>query len=111
MKSAFVVITFTLAAGVGLAAGQQARTFTGVISDSMCKHDHAMMKVTPESKCVTECIKASKDVKYSLLVGKKDYTLNDRGKPAQFAGQKVTVKGVLQVKTNVIEVESIKPAR
>lgn len=39
------------------------------------------------------------------------YTLSDREKPAKFAGQKVRVKGVLQAKTNLIEVESIEPVR
>ena len=39
------------------------------------------------------------------------YTLSEREKPAKFAGQKVRVKGVLQAKTDVIDVESIEPVR
>lgn len=110
MKTALVVLTFALTAGIGL-AGQQSRTFTGVISDSMCLRDHAMMKVTPHSKCVNDCIKASKDIKYTLLVGKDTYTLSDREKPAKFAAQNVKVTGVLNAKTKVIEVASIEPAK
>lgn len=110
MKTALVALTFTLAAGIGLGA-QQSRTFTGVISDSMCLRDHTAMKVTPDSKCVTECVKASKEIRYSLLVGKNAYTLDDREKPAKFAGQKVRVTGVLQPKAKLIEVASIEPAR
>ena len=110
MKTVLMALTLTLAAGVGF-AGQQYRTFTGVISDSMCMQDHAAMKVSPISKCVNDCVKASKDIRYSLIAGKNAYTLSDREKPGQFAGQKVRVKGVLDAKTNVIEVESIEPAR
>jgi hypothetical protein len=110
MKTAFIALALTLTTGVGF-AGQQSRTFTGVISDSMCLRDHTAMKVSPVSKCVNDCVKASKDIRYSLIAGKNAYTLSDREKPARFAGQKVSVKGVLQAKTNVIEVESIEPAR
>ncbi len=38
-----------------LVAGAAWQTFTGVITDSMCGKDHAMMKVTPDSKCVGMC--------------------------------------------------------
>lgn len=110
MKTAVVALTLTLMPGIGL-TGQQSRTFTGVISDSMCLRDHTMMKVTPVSKCVNECVKASKDIRYSLIPEKGDaYTLRDREKPARFAGLKVRVKGVLNAKTKVIEVESIESA-
>jgi hypothetical protein len=43
MKTALVALTLTLMAGAGLAE-PQSRTFTGVISDSMCLRDHAAMK-------------------------------------------------------------------
>jgi hypothetical protein len=45
-----------------------AGTFTGVVTDSMCGMDHAMMKVTPDSKCVMECVKAGS--KYAIFDGK-----------------------------------------
>jgi hypothetical protein len=110
MKIALVALTLTLTAGAGF-AGQRSRTFTGVISDSMCLRDHAAMKVSPISKCVNDCVKASKDIRYSLIAGKNAYTLRDREKPARFAGQTVKVTGVLRGKTNVIDVESIEPVR
>lgn len=110
MKIALIALTLTLTAGAGF-AGQQSRTFTGVVSDSMCMRDHAAMKVTPVSKCVNDCVKASKDIRYTLIAGKNAYTLGDREKPAKFAGQKVKVTGVLREKTNVLEVESIEPVR
>jgi hypothetical protein len=43
------------------------QTFTGVITDTMCGKDHAMMKVAPDSKCAMECVKGDKDTKYALF--------------------------------------------
>jgi hypothetical protein len=93
------------------AATSESRAFTGTISDSMCVRDHAAMNVDPVEECVRECIRHSKDVKYVLLHGEHAYTLSDQETPAKFAGQKVTVKGVLYTKTNVIKVESIEAAK
>jgi len=83
------------------------RTFTGVITDSMCGKDHAMMNVKPDSKCVTECVKSGS--KYALIVGDEVYELSDRKAPEKFAAQKVTVKGTLNGKT--IQVQSIAAAK
>ena len=73
-----------------------------------------MMKVSPDSKCVNDCVKASKDIRYTLISGKNVYaldTLDKREKAATLAGEKMRVRGVLHEKTNVIEVDSIEPAR
>ncbi len=93
------------------AAPSESRTFTGVIGDSMCVRDHAAMKIAPEDKCVRDCVKHSSDVKYILLTKDKHYILSDQAAPEKFAGQKVTVKGVLYEKTGIIKVESIEAAR
>jgi hypothetical protein len=82
-----------------------AGTFTGVVSDSMCGKDHAMMKATPDSKCVTECVKGGS--KYALFDGKNVYTLSDQKTPEQFAGQKVRISGTLYEKTKILKVDSI----
>jgi len=72
-----------------LVAGAASQAFTGVITDSMCGKDHAMMKVAPDSKCVQECVKQG--AKYALFDGKISYVLSDQLTPQQFAGQKVKV--------------------
>ncbi len=89
----------------GLAAGAATQTFTGVITDSMCGKDHAMMKVSPDSKCVMECVKSGS--KYALYDGKNVYVLSDQKTPEQFAGKKVKVTGTLFEKTKILQVESI----
>ena len=86
-----------------------AQTFTGVVTDQMCGKDHAMMKVSPEAKCVVECVKAGS--KYALLVGDKVYVLSDQQTPAKFAAKKVKVTGTLTEKTNTIKVDSMVEAK
>ncbi len=88
-----------------LVAGAASQTFTGVITDSMCGKDHAMMKVSPDAKCVRECAKSGS--KYALFDGKNVYVLSDQKSPEQFAGQKVKVTGTLYEKTKILKVDSI----
>ena len=108
MKRAFAFVALSLLlASPGSA--QSSRTFTGVITDTMCGASHAAMKVTPDSKCVLECVKSS-SVKFALLEGNNVYTLSDQKTPAQFAAQKVKVTGTLDEKTKVITVQRIEKA-
>jgi hypothetical protein len=95
------------AAGALLASAAGPQTFTGVITDTMCGNDHAMMKVSPDSKCVVECIKHDKNTKYALFDGKNVYVLSDQKSPEQFAGKKVKVTGTVYEKTGILKVDSI----
>ncbi len=98
------VLSF-LFAGALIAGAAGPQTFTGVITDSMCGKDHAMMKVTPDSKCVLECVKHG--YKYQLYDGKNAYLLSDQKTPEKFAGQKVKITGTLNENTKIIKVDSI----
>ena len=93
-----------------LPATMAAATFTGFVTDSMCGNDHNVMKIAPDAKCVTDCVKLSKTVKYALYDGKQAYTLSDQQAAAKFAAKKVRVKGTLDEKTKTIRVESIEAA-
>jgi hypothetical protein len=95
--------TLSLLLAGALAAS--AATFTGVITDSMCGKDHSMMKVTPDSKCVLECVRHGS--KYALFDGKNVYVLSDQKAPEQFAGQKVKITGTLNATTKILKVDSI----
>jgi predicted ATP-grasp superfamily ATP-dependent carboligase len=106
--TAFVFSVFLLGSALASSTGSQA--FTGVIGDSMCVRDHAAMRISPKDKCVRDCVKHSSDVKYILLTKDKHYILSDQAAPEKFAGQKVTVKGILYAKTGIIKVESIEAA-
>lgn len=100
-----------LLAVTAAAADRKSRVFTGVITETMCKKDHgAMGTKLPDAKCVIDCVKADKSVKYALFDGKEFYVLSDQQTPEKFAAQKVRVKGVLYEKTKIIHVESIEAA-
>ena len=100
-------ILLTLFAGAALAFAAAPKTFTGVITDTMCGKDHSMMGVKPDSKCVLECVKSGS--KYALLEGSNVYELSDQKAPEKFAGQKVNVSGTLNGK--VLQVQSITAAK
>ncbi len=101
--------TLFLGAALGLTAAGPKRTFTGVVTDTMCGADHSKMGVTPASKCVKECVKSGS--KYALLVGKEVYTLSDQQAPEKYAGEKVKVTGTLDAKTKTLSVDKIEAAK
>jgi hypothetical protein len=85
------------------------QTFTGTVTDSMCGADHKSMKMGPDEKCVTECVKMG--AKYALFDGQNAYTLSDQKGAARFAAKKVTVTGTLDETTKTIQVSSIAAAK
>jgi len=106
------VLFAVLALLPALAADGKSQVFTGVITETMCKIDHGMMGgKLPDAKCVIDCVKADKSVKYALYDGKNYYVLSDQQTPERFAAQKVRVKGVLYEKTKIIKVESIESGK
>ncbi len=104
-----IVVILALA---GLSVGQGARTFNGVITDSMCATgDHASMRMGPtDPECVTACI-SEHDATYVLYDGKSVYELTDQKAPARFAAQKVRISGTLDAKGKTIHVVSIAAAK
>jgi hypothetical protein len=109
MKTAVLVLSATLLLASTIDA-QPSRTYVGVITDTMCGASHKAMKIAPDSKCVIECVRSSKMVKYALLEGTNVYTLSDQETPGKFAAQKVKVTGVLNEKTKILKVEKIEAA-
>ena len=101
MRTLFAVV---FSAGL-LAAAAGTQTFNGVITDTMCGANHKPMNVTPDSKCVLECVKHGS--KYALLVGNNVYVLSDQKTPAKFAAQKVKVTGALDAKTKILRADKI----
>lgn len=93
------------------AAAASATTYVGVITDSMCNTDHQAMKVTPDEKCVKDCVGDTKTFKYALAAGGRVYLLSDQQTPQTFAGKKVKVTGVLYPKTNILKVERIEAVK
>jgi hypothetical protein len=90
-------LTFLLLSAATVFAGGSPRSFTEIVTDSMCVANHKTMHIAPDAKCVKECAKASHEVKYVLYDGTNVYKLSDQETPAQFAAQKVKVTGELFV--------------
>ncbi|MBN8732446.1 MAG: hypothetical protein J0L64_18025 [Acidobacteria bacterium] len=101
----FLILLLTAAS---LMAAPQ--TFTGIITDDMCKMGHTAMNMGPDPECVRKCVREMGS-KYALYDGKKVYKLSDQKLPEPFAGKKVVVKGKLYEKTGIIKVESIEAAK
>ena len=89
-------------------SAQSKQQFTGTITDSMCPDgDHSRMRMgSTDAECTLACIDAH-GAMFVLYDGKNTYTLSDQKMPEKFAGQKVTVTGRLDTKSNTITVESI----
>ena len=109
MRVAAVLVLVVATSGVSFAAGS--KTYVGVITDTMCTADHKPMKVSPDARCVSDCVRDGKTFQYALLDGTKVYKLSDQETPARFAGRKVKVTGVLYAKTNILKVERIEASK
>ena len=93
-----------------LSFAEGGKTYVGVITDTMCVRDHAAMKVTPDAKCVKDCVGDARTLQYALIDRGQVYRLSDQETPARFAGRKVKVTGVLYTKTSILKVERIEVA-
>jgi len=108
MKHLLLFAVFATAA-ISVAA---TKTYTGVITDTMCGRNHAAMGVQPDAKCVRECVESGNGrVKYALLSDGKVFVLSDQQTPENLAANKVKVTGELFEKTGILKVEKIEEAR
>lgn len=99
--------TYCAAGLLAVAADQQ--TFLGVITDTMCGADHKHMGITPDAKCVRECVRLHHGVRYALYDGKNLYVLSDQKTPEAFAARKVKITGKLFEKTRILRVDKLEP--
>jgi hypothetical protein len=93
------------------APAPESKTYTGFITDTMCNREHASMKISPDAKCVRDCVGNGSTYQYALMTADAIYRLSDQETPAKLAARRVIVTGVLYTKTNILKVESIKPVR
>ena len=100
-------ILFAAAFGLTAAAADQ-QTFTGVITDTMCRTTHSMVAGQRDEKCIAMCVKGTSS-QYALYDGKTVLKLSDQKTPARFAARRVKVTGTLNEETQTIKVASIEP--
>ena len=90
-----------------------AQVFVGVVSESMCGINHTSMGISPDPKCIVECVKHGQGVKYILVDEKTKamYTLSDQQTPQKYAAARVKVTGVLYPKTKILKVEKMEAVK
>jgi hypothetical protein len=99
------IFAMTVAAGT---LGAAPASWTGQISDAMCKGVHG----TDAKTCVQKCMK-DKDAKYVLVVKDKDaskvYAISNQtfADLAKHAGETVVVTGDMDAKTDTITVTKV----
>ena len=106
-----LVLLLTVTLATAAAAQSKSRVYTGVISESMWGSSHPSMGMGPDPKCIVECVRVDKTVKYVLLDGKTSYILSDQQTPERFAAKRVKVTGVHYAKTNILKVERIEEVK
>lgn len=99
-------ILIFLAAAAMFAASSAPKSFTGVVTCSMCGADHTSMKMGSAPECVQGCVRGH-GAKYALYDGRNVYKLSDQKLPAAFAGKRVRITGVLYEKTRILRVDKI----
>ncbi len=113
VRSAFAVSVVALSLASFSFGGAKDQTFTGEIMDSQCanmgSHD-VMMKqegARDAKQCTRGCVKMGGKYVLFNAQNKSIHQLDDQKKPAQFAGEKVTVTGKLGNDNKTIHVVSI----
>lgn len=110
MKKLF--LASMLATGLGAFAADQ--TVTGVVTDSMCKMNHAMMqkgaKKMSDHDCTVACVKSGQ--KYFLTSGDKTYEIanQDFGGLERNAGATVKATGQVSADGKAITVTKLSAA-
>lgn len=101
MKKIVLGLAALLVLSVSALAAPKESTFKGEIMDSACakagSHDGMMKQagLKTAKDCTEACVKGGNKYVLFSKSNKKVYQLDDQTKPAQFAGQTVTVKGTL----------------
>ena len=97
-------------AALTLIGAEAPKTFTGVITDTMCglKPHSAMLKHKPEAECVRLCVKGP--FGYAVNDGANIMKLSDQKTPAKYAAQKVKVTGTYDEKSKILRVVSVERA-
>jgi hypothetical protein len=91
-------------------------SFTGEIMDNECgpqgSHDAMMKKegFKNAKDCSLGCVKAGGKYVLYASANKTTYELDDQEKPADYAGQKVTIIGTYDGATKTIHVQTIQSA-
>jgi len=97
----FVVSVLAGAVFVAAPASPRKQTLIGIVTDNMCTHGHAAMRMGPtDAECAYACVDAHGAL-YVLVSGKDVYTFSDQQLSAKFAGLKVRATGIVEIVKDV----------
>jgi uncharacterized protein DUF5818 len=106
MKKMLAFVAAVLLSALPLAA--DGNTWTGYITDPHCGKKGASPEHTAD--CVEKCIKDGSKSQIQAESDGKAYNLDDFEKVRAYVGQKVTIRGTLDAKSNTIAVASVTKA-
>ena len=104
---AVVFALVLLLAGVAvLAAAQEEQTWAAHVTDDMCAKEHMMDGMT-DPECAIACVEMGAALALFVEADDAVYAVDDQAKVGEFAGQDVTVTGVLSEDGTTVTVHSI----
>ena len=89
-----------------LAAAQEETTWEAHVTDEMCGKEHMMDGMT-HPECAIACVEMGAALQLYVEADDAVYAVDDQEKVTEFAGQDVTVTGVLSEDRTTVTVHSI----
>ena len=89
-----------------LVAAQEAQTWAAHVTDDMCAKEHMMDGMT-DPECAIACVEMGAALALFVEADDAVYAVDDQEKVTEFAGQDVTVTGVLSEDKSTVTVHTI----
>ena len=99
-------LVLLLAGAAALAAAQEEQTWEAHVTDDMCAKEHMMDGMT-DPECAIACVEMGAALALFVEADDAVYAVDDQEKVTEFAGQDVTVTGVLSEDKSTVTVHSI----
>ncbi|MDE2659451.1 MAG: DUF5818 domain-containing protein [Acidobacteriota bacterium] len=99
-------LVLLLVGAAALAAAQQEQTWAAHVTDDMCAKEHMMDGMT-DPECAIACVEMGAALALFVEADDAVYAVDDQEKVTEFAGQDVTVTGVLSEDKTTVTVHSI----
>ena len=99
-------LVLLLAGAAALGIAQEERTWAAHVTDDMCAKEHMMDGMT-DPECAIACVEMGAALALYVEADDAVYAVDDQAKVQEFAGQDVTVTGVLSEDKSTVTVNSI----
>ena len=99
-------LVLLLAGAAALAVAQEEQTWAAHVTDDMCAKEHMMDGMT-DPECAIACVEMGAALALYVEADDTVYAVDDQEKVTEFAGQDVTVTGVLSEDKTTVTVNSI----